>query len=540
MSGGERTRVVAILLGGVMATAFVVLPLTGGRPVVRVAPFLFAAVAIVILQARPWKWTETDWARIDRWQPSSRAIWMAAALATLFLFWIVITRFRSASINAIDFTVYYDRPSYQTLLGRLQFVESADDTARAYRTYLAVHAHWIMVPLALVYAVWATPLWLLAFSVVAVVAGALYTLRIIQSVGGTGLLASAGAIAFALNDNTARTLNYGFHTEVLYAWSIPWMLHAGITGRLGSFLAAAATCIAIKEDAFLPLAGVAGALFMIKKRAPSRIAWPYVAAVVVVAVLNLVAYYEFLVPRFSATGAPFYASYWLNYGPTATSAALGMLANPVPVAWSTITSSFMPRVMAPFLYVLPFAGWRWCLGIAPIVVLYGASANEQLRAFGIYYAIVLVPFLTLGAVSGSERICRLLALDGARSRAYAAALVVLGALTGGMTDAGYSLRPWRQEIPAVSRALAAAGPDQPVLVQSALYPHAGYAEHVQLLTRETLTDPRFENARLLLAPALSAYPMTREEIEPLLTLAPVTAPHDGLVLVESQGARRER
>jgi hypothetical protein len=54
-----------------------------------------------------------------------------------------------------------------------------------------------------------------AVSAIAIVVGAVYVLRIVQRAGGSGVLASATALVFVLNDNTARTLNYGFHLEVL-------------------------------------------------------------------------------------------------------------------------------------------------------------------------------------------------------------------------------------------------------------------------------------------------------------------------------------
>ena len=50
-----------------------------------------------------------------------------------------------------------------------------------------------------------------------------------------------------LNDNTARTLNYGFHPEVLYAWFIPWMIEAGLGGATLPFLAATLASVLVKE-----------------------------------------------------------------------------------------------------------------------------------------------------------------------------------------------------------------------------------------------------------------------------------------------------
>ena len=156
-----------------------------------------------------------------------------AAVVGLLLFWFVLTRFRSGEINAVDFTVYYDRPAFQTLQGRPMFVETGDDVLRAQQTYFSVHAHWAMLPLSALYAIHATPLWLLAVSVIVVVAGAVSVLRIVQRMGG-GLVASASALAFVLNDNTARTLNYGFHVEVLYAWLIPCLINAAMAGHATS------------------------------------------------------------------------------------------------------------------------------------------------------------------------------------------------------------------------------------------------------------------------------------------------------------------
>jgi uncharacterized membrane protein len=161
------------------------------------------------------------WRAVEAWVPSRRGIAAGALVLGVLLFWFVLTRFRSASINAVDFTVYFDRPCFQTVHGRPLFVETADVPSFSQRSELAVHAFWGMLPLCALYALSATPLWLLTISVIAVVAGSVHVLRVMRHLGAGGLLAVASALAFALNDNTARTLNYGFHPEVLYAWFVP-------------------------------------------------------------------------------------------------------------------------------------------------------------------------------------------------------------------------------------------------------------------------------------------------------------------------------
>jgi hypothetical protein len=70
-----------------------------------------------------------------------------------------------------------------------------------------------------------------------------------------------------------------------------------------------------------------------------------------------------------------------------------------------------------------------------------------------------------------------------------------------------------------------------VLVQSALYPHAGYDDRVQLLTNESIRDPRYTRAALLLAPGLSAYPLSTAEFEALLQREVMAKTDDGLLVV---------
>jgi uncharacterized membrane protein len=195
------------------------------------------------------------------------------------------------------------------------------------------------------------------------------------------------------------------------------MIHAGVQRRWRSFLIAALLVVAVKEDSFLLLIAGSVALLLFhglprasesmpresRGRMLSRSECAVLLAPAVVAIENLSFYFRYAMPRFSATGTPFYSNYWGNYGPTIVSAMIGMLSRPFDVLSSTITSGLLTHVLAPYAY-LPFVGWRWSIGILPIVLLYGAAANEQLRSFGIYYAIPLVPFLALGAADGARQL----------------------------------------------------------------------------------------------------------------------------------------
>jgi hypothetical protein len=209
-----------------------------------------------------------------------------------------------------------------------------------------------------------------------------------------------------------------------------------------------------------------------------------------------------------------------------------MLSRPHDVLARTLVSSFFSKVIVPHLY-LPLIGWRWAIGIVPIVILYGSSSNEQLRSFGIYYAIVLVPFLVLGAAAGAQRLTGWLRVDRHRARVVASFAIVCGALLAGITNAGYSLRPWKREVAAVPRILATLARERAVLVQSGLYPHAGYESRVQLLTKDTLRDPQYAGAAILLAPRVSGYPLTPDELAALSRFPVVTSTPDGVLVVRS-------
>ena len=484
-------------------------PLFGWFPLIRLPVLLLPPLVVWLAAARPWRWSARDIDQIAAWTPSPRTVVLAALVTGAVLGWILLTRFQSGDINAVDSTVYFDRPIYQTAHGRLLYVETADLPAFSHRSQFAVHSYYNLVLLAPLYWIRATPCWLLALSIVAVVLGSVHTLRIVRGVTGSGVVAAAAAFAFVLNANTARTLLYGFHPEVLYAWFVPAAIDAAMHGRRWWFLAAVLAAATIKEDAILPLLALSIALAL-AMRGPARDRWLYLVFPPAIALANLAAYYAWVLPMFAASSNPVYAGFWGGYGPTPARALLGMLSRPIDVARSVTTSGIL-RVLLPH-GVLPIVGWRWSVGILPLVVLFGASSNDQLRAFGIYYSILTVPFLVIGSAVGAVTVARTLTRREASAHVAAAAIVFFAALLVYGDRAGYSLRPWRQEVAATPAAIATLASEPVVLVQSALYPHAGYDTRVVLLTRETLSDPKYAGAVTLLAPALNAYPLAKDEL----------------------------
>src|SRR5436190_7020275 len=231
-------------------------PRFGWFPLIRLPALLLPPLVVWLAAARPWRWSARDIDQIAAWTPSPRTVVLAALVTGAVLGWILLTRFQSGDINAVDSTVYFDRPIYQTAHGRLLYVETADLPAFSPRSQFAVHSYYNLVLLAPLYWIRATPCWLLALSIVAVVLGSVHTLRIVRGLTGSGLVAAAAAFAFVLIANTARTLLYGFHPEVLYAWFVPAAIDAAMHGRRWWFLAAVMAAATVKEDAIFPLFGL--------------------------------------------------------------------------------------------------------------------------------------------------------------------------------------------------------------------------------------------------------------------------------------------
>ena len=517
-----------VVAAAVAAAILVGAPLFGWLPLIRLPALLVPVLAVAILAARPWRWRVQDRDAVAAWTPSRATIRVATMATAVVLGWLVLTRFRSGDINAVDFTVYFDRPIYQTAHGRLMFVETTDLPAFSHRSQFAVHSYYNLLLLAPLYGLTATPYWLLGLSVIAVVLGALHTFRIVRQLSGVGILAAAAAFAFVLNANTARTLLYGFHAEVLYAWFVPAAIDAAIHRRRWWFLAAVLAAATVKEDAIFPLFGVSVTLALaVGVTAKDR--WLYLAAPPAIAAVNLAGYYAWVLPLFAASSNPVYAGFWSNYGSTPVQALFGMLSRPFDVARSVATSGFL-RVLLPHA-LLPLAGWRWTLGILPLVALYGASANPQIRDFGIYYSIVIVPFLVLGSAFGALALARAVFEREASARIAAAAVVFLAAVLVYGDRAGYSLRPWRPEVAAAPRVVERLASEPAILVQSALYPHTGYDPRVVLLTRETLSQAQYRGAATLLAPGLNAYPFAKGELDAWTAGAQHITADRGIVVV---------
>ncbi len=292
----------------------------------------------------------------------------------------------------------------------------------------------------------------------------------------------------------------------------------------------------MKESACLPLFAAAVTLALVHGRRMTRTdRLVFLVAPTVLALVNLALFYGYVVPTLAPAGRVMYAHFWENYGPTPVLALQGMATRPGSVVLDAWHSGFLRIVLPPFLF-LPIIGWRWAVGTLPIVLIFGASANPQIRGYGIYYSIVLVPFLVLAGSSGALTVARRIA-PPAKAACAAAAAILLGAL---LVGGGYSLRPWRTEVSAVPRAIELLSNEPVVLVQSGLYSHAGYEARVQLLTPGALRDPANAGAAILLAQGIGAHPYHHRDIGALLKQPAIAPMPGGLIAIRNQPRLRSQ
>src|SRR5687768_14134416 len=113
------TRRVGLAAVGLLVLAVLVAaPLAGWPRVVRLPAVLVPGIALALLAVSPVQRAALTLERLHHWGPAARQLLAGACATGGLLLSIVLTRFYSGGINAVDFTVYFDRPCYQAVQGR--------------------------------------------------------------------------------------------------------------------------------------------------------------------------------------------------------------------------------------------------------------------------------------------------------------------------------------------------------------------------------------------------------------------------------------
>jgi hypothetical protein len=426
--------------------------------------------------------------------------WLVAAggaAATILVFLIIINRYYGFEVNAWDFS-FYDRPLADPFTRGFLFNDIEN------RSVLGTHAYFPLLLFLPLYAISPSPYWLLGSQAVLVglaVIAAFYCLRKVSRDDLTAALLSA---AFLLNPYTARAVQYVFHPEIFYPASIFLLAYAFLSHRPALFLLSLGATAAVKEDAVLPLIGLAitASLFYRRHR--------WAAAAASVGMIFFLLDYYVVLPYFAGHhGPPWYSHYWAKYGPSPLAAALGMASHPVELARDFMRSGIW-RLMGTLAFI-PLGGYEALLAAVPMIAAYGAAEGTQLAQLRLYYSLPVLPFVFLAAASGLTRL-RLLRERTLPARGLAwcrvGALVLL--LVSAFVGPGYRLV--RHQAADAPPRLARIAIGRPLLVQGALLPHVGYSRDSSVLQPPVTVDGRHG---FLIAPNARTFPFTRTELQRL-------------------------
>jgi uncharacterized membrane protein len=407
------------------------------------------------------------------------------ALVAVFAFQMRsnVSRYDALEVNAWDFSLSFDRPIERTLHGELLWSEDLR------HSMLGVHANWLLLAFVPLYAIAASPWWLIVAQAAAIAGAVAVLFAFARAVAGDDFLAACLALAFLLNRYTARAAQFLFTIDVFYPLALFLLFHAFVRRRPRSFALALLLTLAIKEDAILPLIGFALVAAAAKQ-------WRYAIGTVVAAASVFALDFFVVIPSFSHWTGAAYAQNWGSFGATPIRAVGGMLLSPVKVLARVAEGGFGLLATLGFA---PLAGWPWLLSGLPPLVIAGSSDANNVHYFSLHYAMPVLPGLfaatTFAVARGRTR----------RARRIAALVVLATSALIGATYEFNAPRPERRLI----RKLARAAAPRIVYVQGALLPHAGYATNLRALHHTIVPPP---GSAYLVCATCNPYPFTRDEL----------------------------
>jgi hypothetical protein len=432
-----------------------------------------------------------------------RWVWLAGLATGLVLARLTFAEFAALRVNAWDFSLFFDQPLQRTVHGEFLYSPFVGGCV------LGVHRFWVLLLLVPLYALAASPCWLVAVQALAIAGAAVAAFFLFRKMAGDDVVAAAVAAGFVLNDYTARAVAYVFHPEILYPLALFILLWAYVERRPLAFAVAALGALSIKEDAVL----VVGAFAVVAALVHRRPRWGVPLAIAAVA--------AFLVdtavslPHFARAVAQgrWHAWYWQAFGATPLAAAWGMAEHPLRLLGAVTRSGAIPLLAS--LAFVPVIGWEWGVAAVPALLVYGSADHAQLAGLRLYYSMPVLALLFAAVPPGLLRLSRAgvsrAATPVLRTRLRVAALAVL--LVCAFDGGGYALPAARPERGAFSSLLSLVPAGTATVVQGALLPHAGYGGDLRVL--DGGFRPSGREAVVLLAGA-DPFPLTRDGLVALI------------------------
>ena len=343
--------------------------------------------------------------------------WVVAGLSAFVFCRIKVLEWWAGGISGVDFS-HLDYAVWSTVQGRFMEVPIAAGY-NSWLNFFGTHYSPILYFHVLARALWDSPLAALTVHALSL-AAAVPVLHALATYFVDRSSAALLTLTYVFCGAVAATLQFDWHHESFYPLTIG-MLLLGLfrRGRGGTLLAClgAASTLAIKEDAPVYLAPALLWLAILYRRR-----WKLPVALAAISLLWFVFVMKVAMPwhQPQQTGAPAYLTVWLRYGSSYKEVALGMLTHPHWVFADLFLNPAFYKNLLPWGF-LPLASPFGLMALPPALVL--ATGNGPAHTFGLYYGIVLVPFLFLAAAHVLGKI--------QRRRRVAAAMLAASVFIGG-------------------------------------------------------------------------------------------------------------
>lgn len=261
---------------------------------------------------------------------------------------------------------------------------------------LAIHADFLLILLAPLYALWSDPKMLLLVQVIVVALGAVPVYWIAKDKISSGWLALMFAACYLLYPPLNRNILHDFHAVTLsttfFLYAFWYMEHRHDL----LFLVYAVLAGLGKEDMWLTT-GIMGLYIMvIQKR---RI---FGAAVFAVSALIFYYLFWFAIPAVRFGSEHFALSYLSSFGKSQNEILLNMLKNPLMVLGILFAPDrllYYFTLLTPVGYLSLFTVWPVIFAL-PALLINVLSSNDLMRQIDYQYNSAIIPFILISSIYG--------------------------------------------------------------------------------------------------------------------------------------------
>lgn len=401
---------------------------------------------------------------------------------------VALTWFFGFRVNGVEFSIF-DWMLESTHRGRFGYSPISDVN------HFGVHSSFILLLWVPLHELYDSPLWLVVSAPLVVWLGIFPLRRLVRlSCGGPhGALELAAVLLWVSNAWMGRSLESGFRPELLLPLLTLWFLVGWIERNDEIVGLSLVSLLCTKEDSVFFVLG-----FVVLATLVERWRWRQALLLTVVCVGWLALYVGLLQPRLTGhTHAGAWAA-WSDFGTTPRTVVMGMLDHP----WTVLTKVATSRWWVFFLPLLliPFRSVRAVGGLAPTVVLLGASNFPMMRELGGAYALPLLAFSVFGVLDVWA------VWRTSRAAKWGEGVVLVAfALFAGIGSGSPRAIPVRLQVHGqLQRAWDEAKRAPIVCAQTALFPHLGYSR--RLMPLSNLDCLRRPGAVALVHPDMDAFP----------------------------------